>query len=1190
MIDSGATALFISRRFIHKHNVFLHTLPREIPLYNIDGSKNTAGSITHFVRLRLSMGDYVEWLEFLVTDLGPEDVVLGLPWLRRVNPDIDWQGGTMEIGTEEEKPETETLAADWTPGVERIAANRVQRRKWWKAQILEDTTEELWCAAGYTYSTELAQKANQDKPKRTFEEIVPEEYRQYSKVFSESESERLPEHKPYDHGIDLKPDAPETLRSKVYPMPPNEQEELDRFLEENLRKGYIVPSKSPMASPVFFVKKKDGKLRLVQDYRKLNEFTVKNRYPLPLATDIISRLRQARYFTKFDVRWGYHNVRIKEGDEWKAAFVTNQGLFEPRVMLFGLTNSPATFQALMNSIFADLIAAGKVAVYLDDILIFSATLEEHRQVTHEVLRRLQEHDLYLRPEKCEFERTEVEYLGLVIREGEVAMDPVKVKAVTEWPAPKNLRELRGFLGFANFYRRFIRDFSKHARPLNDLTKKDVSWTWGLAQQHAFAALKDAFTREPVLVSWDPARPTRVEVDASGFATGGVLLQRLDDGLWHPVAFRSESMTDAERNYEIYDREMLAIVRALEDWRHYLEGLPEPFEIVTDHRNLEYWRTAQNLSRRQARWSLYLSRFDFSLTHKPGKTNTQADPLSRLPMHQVSDADDNREQIVLGPERFAALSATLTDTSTLEQEIRDAKLQDPDVVEALHLLKEKGPRKLVNGLLEWEVVDGLIYRHGKLYVPPDKNLRRRITSLCHDALAAGHPGRNGTLELVGSRFWWPQQAAFVRKYVEGCDVCQRRKAPRHPHGTLHPHDVPEGVWQTMGVDLVTGLPTVKGYDAIIVYTDHYSKQVHVLPTTTDVDAEGVADIHYREIFRLHGIPGKVVSDRGPQFAARFTKALYQKLGIQHALTTAYHPQSNGQTERANQEVEKHLRLFTNSRQDDWVDHLPTAEFVLNNRVHSAHNMSPFEVVYGYRPNFTVPIGGRSRFPTLDQRLETLREVRREAEAALRMEKVAMKERFELGKPKPHVFKVGDRVWLDSRDVAIHQASRKLGPRRLGPYEVLEQTSDLTYRLALPPSMQNRHDVIHVDRLTPWKGNEVNGEQPPPPEPVEVEGELEYEVEEILDSRTYRNQFQYLVRWKGYGEGDDSWEPAKGLTHCQELIDEFHQRNPNAPRRIASTVFASLPWQPLQNLTTTEPSPFEWASGRRPGARSVGDRRT
>jgi hypothetical protein len=231
----------------------------------------------------------------------------------------------------------------------------------------------------------LAERASKSKPKRAFEEIVPAEYRQYADVFSETESERLPTHKPYDHAIDLKPDTPETIWSKIYPMPVNEQEELDRFLEDNWRKGYIVPSKSPIASPVFFVKKKDGRLRLVQDYRKLNDFTVKTRYPLPLASDIVNRLRQVRLFTKFDVRWGYNNIRIKAGDEWKAAFTTNRGLFEPQVMLFGLTNSPATFQALINTIFVDLVAAGKVAVYLDDILIYSATQEEHCDVTHEVL-------------------------------------------------------------------------------------------------------------------------------------------------------------------------------------------------------------------------------------------------------------------------------------------------------------------------------------------------------------------------------------------------------------------------------------------------------------------------------------------------------------------------------------------------------------------------------------------------------------------------------------------------------------------------------------------------------------------------------------------------------------------------------------------------------------------------------------
>ena len=284
----------------------------------------------------------------------------------------------------------------------------------------------------------------------------------------------------------------------------------------------------------------------------------------------------------------------------------HRGLFEPKVMFLGLTNSPATFQALMNAIFADLIAEGKVAVYLDDILIWSDNIEEHRKIVLEVLQRLQDHDLYLRPEKCEFERSEIEYLGLVIRHGEVSMDPVKVEAVLKWSTPKNLKDVRGFIGFANFYRRFVKDFSKICRPLHDLTKKDVPFVWRDAQQDAFDRLKHAFTTRPVLAIWAPDRLTRMEVDASGFATGGVLYQKCEDDLWHPIAYRSQSMNEAERNYQIWDREMLAIIEALKDWRQFLEGLPQPFEIITDHRNLEFWRTAQHLTRRQARWSLLLA--------------------------------------------------------------------------------------------------------------------------------------------------------------------------------------------------------------------------------------------------------------------------------------------------------------------------------------------------------------------------------------------------------------------------------------------------------------------------------------------------------------------------------------------------------------------------------------------------------
>jgi hypothetical protein len=474
------------------------------------------------------------------------------------------------------------------PRFQKVAATRLQRRKWQKEGRLEHASDEVWIAAGFTYSTLIAEKADSVKNARTYEEVIPEHYRDFKKVFSEVKLERLPEHKPWDHKIDLKPETSSEHRLKTYSMSVDEQREVDKFLEENVRKGYIQSLQSPFAAPVFFVKKKDGKLCFIQDYRWLNKWTVKDRYPLPLSADIINRLAGAKFFTKFDVRWGYNNVRIRKGDKWKAAFTTDQGLFEPLVMFFRLTNSPATFQALMNSIFADLIAKGVVAVYLDDILIYTKTIKEHREITREVLRRLEKNNLYPRPAKCGFECTEVEYLGMLIRENHVSMDPAKVQAVTDWPAPRNLKDVRGFLGFANFYCRFIEGFARIARPLNDLTKKDAPWSWGPSEQKAFSELKERFTSSPVLVMWQPDLETRMEVDASAFATGGVISQKqLSDGLHHSIAFRSESLSEPERNYEIYDRKLLAIVRGLEDWGHYLIGLPEPFTIATDHRNLEY---------------------------------------------------------------------------------------------------------------------------------------------------------------------------------------------------------------------------------------------------------------------------------------------------------------------------------------------------------------------------------------------------------------------------------------------------------------------------------------------------------------------------------------------------------------------------------------------------------------------------
>ena len=359
--------------------------------------------------------------------------------------------------------------------------------------------------------------------------------------------------------------------------------------------GRIRPSKSQFASAFFFVKKKDGKLRPVQDYWKLNDITVKNQYPLPLISELIDKLKNAKYYTKLDIRWGYNNIRMKEGDEWKAAFWTNRGLFEPLVMFFGLCNSPTTFQTMMNHIFRDLINKEKVVVYMDDIMIFTKTLDEHRQIVREVLKILHENKLSLKYMKCDFETQETEYLGLIISEGQIKMDPGKVKGVTDWPVSKSRKELRGFLGFLNFYRCFIENFSKVARPLNALTSEKLPFEWTAKCQSAFEQLKEKITMAPALQMPNDNDPFCIETDGSGIGIRAILSQQQGD-CWHPIAFISRSLNDTERNYHAADLEMAAIIFALKEWRQYLLDAKHPFTILTDHKNLEYFTKPQDLSR------------------------------------------------------------------------------------------------------------------------------------------------------------------------------------------------------------------------------------------------------------------------------------------------------------------------------------------------------------------------------------------------------------------------------------------------------------------------------------------------------------------------------------------------------------------------------------------------------------------
>ena len=708
MLDSGASSVFVNEGFATRHGLKLRPLERPIHLRNADNSPNAIGCIRHDVLLTVDIDGHVEQLAAAVANIGDDDLIIGIDWLRHHNPEIDWTHdkvrlsrcptncdnevrkaarraarkpvkATPKVRVESTAPrvaiaelddeveladevEVETVAEEMSPreGISRAEWDKVPpgyrySDTYWDtyhdAQEFFVTDSDYFAykvAASYTHSQAIAEKSAVQEGSRAMEELVPPEFLEFADVFSKTDSERLPRRKPYDHAIDLEPGTSPAY-SKIYPLAPAERDALAEFVEDNLRKGYIRPSKSPAAAPVFFVKKKDGTLRMVVDYRKLNEITVKNRYPLPLTMELVDALQKAKVFTTLDLRWGYHNVRIKEGDEWKAAFRTRQGHFEPTVMTFGLTNAPATFQHMMNDIFKDLIGV-YVIIYLDDLLIFSEDESEHEEHVKEVLRRLRENDLFCKPEKCKFRQREVEYLGLRVSQGCVAMDPAKVQAVLDWPAPRKVKEVQAFIGFANFYRRFIQDFSRVIRPLTRLVKKGVAWTWGDDQQAAFDELKARFSSAPVLAMPDLTSPFVVEVYASYFATCAVLSQKVADDLLHPVAFYSKSLNDAERNYEIHDKELLAIIRALDEWRHYLEGAEHKLDIVSDHKNLLYFSDARRLTRRQARWSLFLSRFDFAIRHRPGSLGGKPDALSRR-VDLQPEGEDNAGRVLLTPEMF-----------------------------------------------------------------------------------------------------------------------------------------------------------------------------------------------------------------------------------------------------------------------------------------------------------------------------------------------------------------------------------------------------------------------------------------------------------------------------------------------------------------------------------------------------------